>query len=174
MKLHFAFWLRLTFWIDFGCVLWSQLSCPSQTNPSQNLIQNVNLTPKEKNRNRSGLIPRALGPIKTSLNCLKWWFRNSLFLKPNELSRNFEAPETEILVSGQETSALLNARRVDTLIGFLVLIQEHKVMRKKKNSTESIGCSKFESGAWKLRIPLRWSDLLPFFTWRHSSRNALQ
>ena len=33
--------------------------------------------------------------------------KKQLFKEPNELSRKFEAPKTEILVSGQETSVLL-------------------------------------------------------------------
>ena len=38
----------------------------------------------------------------------KMMAQRQLFLEPNELLRNFEALETEILVSGQDTSALLN------------------------------------------------------------------
>ena len=47
----------------------------------------------------------------------------------------------------------------------------HQVMKKKDNSAEtcrpeSVRCSKFESGPWKLRIQPAWIDLLPFVTWR--------
>ena len=47
---------------------------------------------------------------------------------------------------------------------FLVMIQEHKVMRKNNSSVEIIGCSKFESGASIVKIQLSWSDLLQFVT----------
>ena len=49
------------------------------------------------------------------------------------------------------------SKRVDSQF-FLSLwfrIQEHKVMRKNNNSAKGVGCSEFESGAWKLRYKNR-------------------
>ena len=59
-----------------------------------------------KKNDKSGLIPRALGPIK-KLKIVENNGTEAFFLQPNELQRNFEAPKTELDVSGQESVCFL-------------------------------------------------------------------